>query len=122
MPDKTNNNSRKGAPRGNQYARKHGFYSRVLDADEQSDFEQATEVFGIDEEIALLRTKIKSVLRHDPKNIDLLMKAISTLSGLVRTRYNIGKEDKTGLKEDIGNVLKDVALPLGITIGNLFDR
>jgi hypothetical protein len=122
MPDKTNNNSGKGAPRGNQYARKHGFYSHVLDADEQSDFEQATEVFGIDEEIALLRTKIKSVLRHDPENIDLLMKAISTLSGLVRTRYNIGKEDKTGLKEAIGNVLKDVALPLGITIGNLFDR
>ncbi|MDD4874640.1 MAG: hypothetical protein PHE15_06690 [Dehalococcoidales bacterium] len=124
MPDKIDNshNLKRGAPRGNQNARKHGFYSLVLDADEQSDFEQAVEVFGIDEEIALLRTKIKSVLRHDPENIDLLMKAITTLSGLLKTRYNIGKEDKTGLREAIGNVLKDVALPLGIGIGSLFDK
>jgi uncharacterized protein YjcR len=63
----------RGAPAGNQYARKHGFYSRVLDEDEQNDFEQATDVYGIDDEIALLRTKIKSVLRHDPENIELVI-------------------------------------------------
>jgi hypothetical protein len=112
----------RGAPAGNQYARKHGFYSRVLDDDEQMDFEQATAVEGIEDEIALLRTKIKSVLRHDPENIELIMKALTTLAGLVRTKYNIGKEDKAGLKEAISNVLKDVALPLGITIGKLFDK
>jgi hypothetical protein len=124
MQKETNNTgkTRKGAPQGNQYARKHGFYSRVLDADEQLDFEQATGVDGIDDEIALLRTKIKSVLRHDPENIELIMKALTTLGGLVRTKYNIGKDDKLGLKEAISNVLKDVALPLGISIGSLFDK
>jgi hypothetical protein len=50
------------------------------------------------------------------------MTALTALGGLVRTRYNIGKEDKAGLKEAISNVLKDVALPLGITIGKLFDK
>jgi hypothetical protein len=94
----------------------------VLDEDEQMDFEQATCEEGLDNEIALLRTKIKSVLRHDPENIELIMKALATLSGLVRTRYNIGKEDRAGLKEAIGNVLKDVALPLGISLGSLFDK
>jgi uncharacterized protein YjcR len=49
---------KRGAPRGNQNARKHGFYSRVLDDAEELDFEQATEVEGLDEEIALLRVKI----------------------------------------------------------------
>ncbi len=124
MQKKMNKNerTRRGAPLGNQNARKHGFYSRVLDEDEQWDFEQATEVDGIDDEIALLRTKIKSVLRHDPENIELIMKAISILSGLIKTRYNIGKEDKSGLKEAISNVLKDVALPLGLSIGSFFDK
>ena len=108
---------KRGAPKGNQNARKHGFYSKVLDEAERLDFEQATGVEGIDDEIALLRVKIKSLLEHDPENIKLIMQATNTLARLVRTRYNISKEDKKGLKEAIGNVLRDVALPLGIGIG-----
>ena len=113
---------KRGAPKGNQYARKHGFYSRALNEVEQLDFEKATKVDGIDEEIALLRVKIKSVLEHDPENIKLLIQATNTLIRLVRTRYNIGKEDKQGLKEAISNVLRDVALPLGIGIGTTFHK
>ena len=108
---------KRGAPRGNQNARKHGFYSKVLDEAEQLDFELATGVDGIDDEIALLRVKVKSILEKDPDNIKLIMEATNTLAGLVKTRYNITKEQKKGLKEAIGNVLKDIALPLGIGIG-----
>jgi hypothetical protein len=106
-----------GAPKGNQNARKHGFYSKVLDEAEQLDFELAAGVEGIDDEIALLRVKVKSMLGKDPDNIKLIMEATNTLAGLVKTRYNITKEQKKGLKEAIGNVLKDIALPLGIGIG-----
>jgi len=108
---------KRGAPKGNQNARKHGFYSKVLDEAEQLDFELATGVEGIDDEIALLRVKIKSILENDPENIKLIMQATNTLAGLVKTRYNITKEQKKGLKEAIGNVLRDIALPLGIGIG-----
>jgi len=108
---------KRGAPKGNQNARKHGFYSRVLDEAEQLDFELASGVEGIDDEIALLRVKVKSLIAHDPDNIKLIMQATNTLAGLVKTRYNITKEQKKGLKEAIGNVLRDIALPLGIGIG-----
>ena len=113
---------KRGAPKGNQNARKHGFYSKVLDEAEQLDFELATGVEGIDDEIALLRVKIKSILTNDRDNIKLIMQATNTLSRLVRTRYNISKEDKKGLKEAIGNVLRDVALPLGISIGTALNK
>ncbi len=113
---------KRGAPRGNQNARKHGFYSRVLDKAEQLDFELATGVEGIDDEIALLRVKIKSILEKDPENIKLIMRATKTLERLVKTKFNISKEDKKGLKEAIANVLKDVALPLGIGIGTLIRK
>jgi len=113
---------KRGAPKGNQNARKHGFYSKVLDEAEQLDFELAAGVEGIDDEIALLRVKIKSILENDPENIKLIMQATNILAGLVKTRYNISKEQKKGLKEAIGNVLRDVALPLGIGIGATINK
>ena len=94
-----------------------GVIARVLDEAERLDFEQAAGVDGIDDEIALLRVKIKSILAHDPENVKLIMEATNALARLVKTRYHITKDQKKGLKEAIGNVLKDIALPLGIGIG-----
>jgi len=111
-----------GAPKGNQNARKHGFYAKVLDEAEQLDFELASGVNGIDDEIALLRVKIKSVLEKDPENINLIMRATNTLATLVKTRYKISKEQRKGLKEAIGNVLRDVAVPLGIGVGAAINK
>lgn len=113
---------KRGGQPGNQNARKHGFYSRVLDEAERLDFELATGVEGIDDEIALLRVKIKSLLEHDPENIKLIMQATNTLAGLVKTSYKMSKEQRKGLKEAIGNVLRDVALPLGIGIGATINK
>jgi len=113
---------KRGAPKGNQNARKHGFYSKVLDEAERLDLELASGVEGIDDEIALLRVKIKSILEHDPENIRLIMEATNTLAKLIKTRYNITKEQKKGLKEAISNVLRDVALPLGIGIGATINK
>jgi len=107
---------KRGAPEGNQYARKHGFYSRVLDEDEQRDLEESRGMEDMSDEICLLRVKIKSLLRHNPENTELLMTAFNALTRLVRTHYRIGAGDKKGLGEAIGNVLKDVALPLGIKL------
>ncbi len=116
------NIKKSGAPEGNQYARKHGFYSHILSEEEQVDFELATQVEGIDEEIALLRVKIKSLVQNDPENIRLIMQSLNALSRLVATKYNLRKDDKQGLKEAIGNVLKDIALPLGIGLGTAIKK
>ncbi len=94
----------------------------MLDEANQLDFELAQGVEGIDDEIALLRVKIKSILEKDPENIKLIMQATNTLAGLVKTSYNMTKEQRKGLKEAIGNVLKDIALPLGIGIGTAINK
>ena len=111
-----------GAPLGNQNARKHGFYSKVMDEAEKADFELAMEVDGIDEEIALLRVKIKSLVQYDPHNIRFIMQAIDSIGRLIRTRFSISKNDKKGLMDAIGNVLKDIVLPAGMTIGNVIKK
>ena len=113
---------KKGAAKGNSNAVRESFYARVLDEAEQIDFEMASGVEGIDDEIALLRVKIKSILAHDSENVKLIMQVTNALARLIRTRYNITSEQKKGLKEAITNVLKDIAVPLGIGIGAAFDK
>ena len=115
MPARTGKKS--GTAKGQRNARKYGFYAKVLDEAERLDFELAAGVNGIDDEITLLRVKLKSILGDDPKNIKLIVEATNALERLIRTRYKIGKEQRKGLKEAIGNVLRDIALPLGIGIG-----
>jgi hypothetical protein len=113
---------KKGAPKGKQNAKKRGFYSKVLDEAEQLDFELAAGVEGIDDEIALLRVKIKSLLENEPENTKLILQMTNALERLVRTRYNISKEQRKGLKEAIENVIKEIAIPLGIGIGQIVTK
>ena len=111
-----------GAPLGNQNARKHGFYSRALDEFERAAFEEARDVEGIDEEIALLRVKIKSLVEYDPQNIKLIMRAVEYIGRLIRIKHNISKNDKKGLLDAVSNALKDIILPVGMTIGNIVKK
>ena len=106
--------AKKGAPKGNQNARKHGFYSHALSQAEQVKLEQARGIEGIDEEIAILRVKFREVIEKEPDRLDLHMEAANTIARLVRTRYNISKEQKKSLKEAIAKVLIEVAIPLGV--------
>jgi len=116
---------KRGALKGNQNAcpersrraRKHGFYSKVLDEAAQLELEAAREIEGIDDEIALLRVKIHSLLEKDPDNIKLIMDATNTLARLLRTKYNLDKVQGKGIKDAIASVIKELAIPLGVGVG-----
>jgi len=99
---------------GNQNARKHGFYSRVLSKAEQLEVAEAEGIEGLDGEIAVLRFKLRELLEKHPDRIDLQMQAAGTLARLIHTRYQITPEEKKNLKEAITTVLKEVAIPLGL--------
>jgi hypothetical protein len=105
---------RKGGQPGNQNARKHGFYSRVLSKAEQLEVAEAEGIEGLDEEIAVLRFKLRELLEKHPDRIDLQMKAVNALSRLMQTKYKITPQEKKNLKEAITSVLKEVAIPLGL--------
>ena len=110
---------KKGGQKGNRNAIRHGFYARIFDEAEKVDFSIAAGVEGIDEEIALLRLEIKNAISGgDERNLILLVKASGALEKLIRTRYQITSTQRQGLKEAIGNVIKDVLVPLGINIGS----
>jgi hypothetical protein len=110
---------KKGGQKGNRNAVKHDFYSKVLDETERFDFINAADMDGIDEEIALLRTEIKkSISGGDDRNLLLLVKAVGALEKLIRTRYQISFAQRKGLKEAINNVIRDVLVPMGVSLGS----
>ena len=94
-----------------------GFYSHALAAAEEVEFEEASRIEGVDQEIALLRVKLKELVESQPDRIDLHFEAANTIARLVRTRYQINKEQKKSLKEAVTRVLTEVAIPLGIGVG-----
>jgi hypothetical protein len=109
---------KEGGQKGNQNARKHGFYAKVLNAAGKKDLKVASDVDGIDDEIALMRVKIKNVLEKDPENVKLIMEAITTLAGLLKTRFNITKEQQNSIRASLGKLIREVALPLGISVAS----
>jgi len=94
-----------------------GFYSKALQEAEKLELDEAYQIQGVDDEIALLRLKLKELAKDQPQRIDLHLKAANTIARLVKIRYQISKEQKNSLKEAIAKVLTEVALPLGINIG-----
>jgi hypothetical protein len=67
--------SRGGQP-GKQNARIHGFYSQVFTSEQRASFEATANLSSLDQEIALMRTKILSIPNQEPVNDAVLMTAI----------------------------------------------
>ena len=107
------------ALKNSRNAMAHGFYTRMLGEAEKRDFLKAAGMEGVDEEIALIRLEIKKAMTGgDDTNLKILVKATNALERLIRTKYQINKSQRKGLKEAIGNVIKDIAIPLGINVAS----
>ena len=89
-----------GGQPGNQNARIHGYYSKVLDEDETKYYRQAAKFVGLDAVIVLLRVKLKSLIAHDPQNLKLISQAANSLARMVLTQYSISKPDKEVDKQE----------------------
>jgi hypothetical protein len=106
--------SKRGGQPGNQNARKHGFYSPVMDSAQRHRLKEAALVKGLDEEINLLRVKLQSVVEHDPDNVRLILQAAVSLGRLMRTRNKLGEGKEDHLAQAIKNIITDIGVPLGV--------
>lgn len=79
--------------------------------------EEAFQVEGLDDEIALLRVKLRALLEAQPDRIDLHFEAANVIARLVKTRYQISKEERKSIKEGIQKVFTEIGLPIGVGVG-----
>jgi hypothetical protein len=85
---------KRGAPKGNQNARKHGFYSSVLAPEQKEILPAAGRVGGLRQEIAMLRTQLKSLLAKDPDNLSLMTDAVNSLARMLHIDASLKKTQK----------------------------
>ena len=104
--------ARKSTPK----SQKPGFYAQALSEAEKLLLEEARSVEGLDEEIAMLRVKLRELIQNDPDRFDLHLKVTNTIARLVGIHYDISKEQKKSLREAITRVLTEIAIPLGVKI------
>jgi hypothetical protein len=91
-----------------------GFYGPALSETTGILLEEAAGVDGLDQEIAVLRLKLRDIIRDDPENCELHLKTANTIANLVKIRYSISKEQKKCLRDAITKVFTELAIPLGV--------
>ncbi len=111
----------RGGQPGNQNARKHGYYSSVLTREDRAKLKEASDIVGLDDEIALLRARLKSVIEHDPDNIRLISQAASTLARLMRTNHKLGFNKTESLEQARWNVIYNYGSQFGWDIKTITD-
>ena len=87
---------------------KKDFYERVLSETERVLLAEAKELEGLDEEIALLRVRLSSLLAKHPEDTELLLRGVNMLVKAVATKYRLSKKAKENLTEAITTVIKEI--------------
>lgn len=76
-----------------------GFYDKALSEAERLDLPEALQVEGVDQEIALLRLRLRTAIEERPKDLPLMFKGIELLARVVATRYRLGKTGRDEVQE-----------------------
>jgi hypothetical protein len=76
-----------------------GFYAEAMNAAERLALTDAMQVDGVDQEIALLRLRLRSAMTEQPEDLPLMFKGIELLAKVVATRYGLGKTGREEMQE-----------------------
>ena len=80
---------RRGAPLGNQNARRHGFYSSALTPEEQQALLEAADIKDLLSEIALMRVKLMELVAYPDTSTELLLQTTRALTRMVDVQHKI---------------------------------
>jgi hypothetical protein len=85
------------------------FYSNALDAAERAELPEALRVDGIDEEIAVLRLRLRRAIEEHPDDLPLMFHGIDLLAKVVSTRYHLTKGTKEEIESQVAASLRELA-------------
>jgi hypothetical protein len=110
---------KRGAQLGNQNARKHGFYASSFTGTDKTLLAQAARMTGLDNEIALVRARLKAVLADSPDDLPLINETVSTLACLMRTNQKCGFNRTEHFEELRWNVLSRLGPQFGLDLDHV---
>ncbi len=93
------------------------FYESALDEAERGLLQDARKIDGLDEEIAVLRVKLRSAVKKRPENLPLMLRGIGLLVKAVSARYRLSKQAEDDLADSLAGVIRGVG---GILMPEIF--
>ncbi len=75
------------------------FYEKALTQAERHDFPVALEVEGVDQEIALLRLRLRTALENHPDDLQLMLRGVVMLVQALAAKYRLPKVDQDAIAE-----------------------
>ncbi|MFY9813134.1 MAG: hypothetical protein WCF70_08625 [Dehalococcoidales bacterium] len=88
----------RGGQKGNQNARKHGFYSSFLIPDEINQFCKIVNTENVNLDVAVLRIKVQGVLQQAPDNRRVLYDASRLIARKYGAQLHFDRSDCASLK------------------------
>jgi hypothetical protein len=84
------------------------FYEQALNEAERADLPVALELEGMDDEIAMLRLRLRSALSERPEDLTLMFKGIELLALAVAVKYRLSKRAERDLAASLVGVVRSL--------------
>ena len=81
--------------------RTKNFYEGALSDAEKASAQIAREVEGIDEEVALLRLRLRTLIKDKPQDFPLMLRGLDALRRLVEVRFRLGEDQSEALAAEV---------------------
>jgi hypothetical protein len=89
-----------------------GFYEEALSEAERLDLPEARQMEGLDEEIAVMRVRLKRVLEERPEDVQLIAKGLALLVKAVAAKYRLSPKARKDLSDSIAGVVEGIGAAL----------
>ena len=90
------------------------FYARALSAADRAAVEDALEVEGLDEEIAVLRVQIRRLLEDDPADAPVLQSGMRLLVQALVAQQRLSGRQAEGLGDAAARLVEEFGAVLGV--------
>jgi len=89
-----------------------GFYEEALSEAERLDLPEARQMEGLDEEIAVMRVRLKRALEEQPQDAQLIAKGLDLLVKAVAAKYRLSPKARKDLSDSIAGVVEGIGAAL----------
>jgi uncharacterized protein YjcR len=109
----TKTKRKRGGQKGNQNARKHGFYSSVLTPDQMSQLWNIVTKENVPPESAIMRLKLQSMLSQSTANTRTLKEAVRLIVRWSAQKYRLDRAGRVHMRAFIESAFQDYSgIPL----------
>lgn len=93
------------------------FYEKALTQAERHDFPVALEVEGVDQEIAVLRLRLRTALEDRPADLQLMLRGVVMLVQALGAKYRLPKADQDAILDAVSGEIEGDIWPRDGTNG-----